>query len=273
MRVSLVVFALVVLGCGTPSKNDAGTGGGGGGITGGGTTGGGSATGGGGGSGGGGSATGGGGGGSATGGGGATGGGSATGGGGGTVDAGTPPDVTVTVGNCAMPTPCAGNLQGTWFYTQACGDAPLADFKQTCSSVTLISSNSVLSGRVDFVGVNVTRHVETTFDTTVNLPAQCTTGVGLSCSSVQGLLRQSVPTATCVSGMAGRSGCDCNVTGTGGLDEAGTFVNDGGVLTITTPNKTRTFDTCLSGGTMLQVRETTSGLSGTERGTSGLTKQ
>jgi hypothetical protein len=109
----------------------------------------------------------------------------------------------------------------------------------------------------------------------VNLPAQCTTGVGLSCSSVQGLLRQSVPTATCVAGASGRTGCDCNVTGTGGLDEAGTFVADGGVLTITTPNKTRTFDTCVSTGisTTMQVRETTSGLSGTERGTSGLTKR
>jgi hypothetical protein len=270
MRAPLLsLTALLALACGTPSKSDGGTGGGtgGGAATGGGTTGGGGATGGG--------ATGGGvTGGGATGG-GVTGGG-ATGGGGGPVDAGNPPSVNVMVGNCAMVTPCQGPLQGTWFYTQACGDDPLADFKQTCSSVTLVSSNSVLSGRVDFVGTTVTRVVSTTFDTTVNLPAACTTSVGLSCSAVQSLLRMTVSTATCVAGAAGRTGCDCNVTGAGSLNESGTFVADRGVVTITTPNRTRTFDTCVlvsgSGATM-QVRETTAGLPGTERGTSGLTRQ
>lgn len=172
-----------------------------------------------------------------------------------------------------MPTPCPGAVQGTWFYTQACGDDPLADFRQFCSTVTLVSSNSTLSGRVDFVGNTVTRQVSTTFDTTVNLPTGCSS---IGCSAVQSLLRQSVPTASCVTAAMGRTGCDCNVTGTGTLDEAGTFVADGGVLTIVTPNKTRTFDTCVlasGSGTTMQVRETTAGLSGTERGTSTLTKQ
>jgi hypothetical protein len=172
-----------------------------------------------------------------------------------------------------MPTRCAGNLQGTWFYTQACGDDPLADFRQLCSSVTLVSSNSTLAGRVDFAGANVARQVTTSFNTTVNLPTAC---ASIGCSSIQSLLRQSVPTATCTSAASPRTGCDCTVTGTGSLDESGTFTNDGGMLTIVTPNKTRTFDTCVvvsgSGATM-QVRETTSGLSGTERGTSGLTRQ
>lgn len=195
------------------------------------------------------------------------------GGGGGTVDAGQPPNVNVTVGNCAMPTPCAGNVQGTWFYTQACGDDPLADMRQFCSSVTLVNSTSTLSGRVDFAAVNVTRQVTTTFDTTVNLPTAC---ASIGCSAVQSLLRMSVPTASCVNAAMGRTGCDCNVTGMGSLNETGTFVNDGGVITITTPNKTRTFDTCVlssGSGTTMQVRETTSGLSGTERGTSTLTRQ
>lgn len=167
-----------------------------------------------------------------------------------------------------MVTPCSGQLQGAWFYTAACGDDPLADFRQLCSSVTLVSSASTLSGQLDFVGGNAFRRVTTNFNTTVNLPAAC---ASLGCATIQSLLQQSVPTASCVTATSGRTGCDCTVSGSSRLDEAGTFTVDAGVVTVTTAQRTRTFDTCVVGGS-LQVRETTAGLSGTERGTSTLTR-
>jgi hypothetical protein len=164
-------------------------------------------------------------------------------------------------------TPCASNLQGTWLYQTACGDDPLADFRQFCASVTLVSSSSTLSGRIDFVASAVARRVTTSFNTSVNLPTSC---ASVGCSTIQSLLQQSVPTATCVTAAGGRTGCDCTVSGSSTLDEAGTFTADGGVVTVTTAQRTRTFDTCVAGGT-LQVRETTANLPGTEKGTSTLT--
>jgi hypothetical protein len=63
------------------------------------------------------------------------------------------------------------------------------------------------------------------------------------------------------------------VSGSNTLDEAGTFTVDAGVLTTITPSKTRTFDTCVTAGDMLLVRETTSGLAGTEKGSSSLSRR
>lgn len=184
-------------------------------------------------------------------------------------DAGTPANVSVTTGSCAMVTPCSGALDGTWFYTAACADDPLADFRQACASVTTVSNTSTLAGRLDFVGAQVRRQVTTMYATTVNLPASC---ASLGCSTVQSILRTTVPSATCATAGSGRTGCDCSLSGSSTLTELGTYSASGGVVTITTPNKTRTFDTCVT-GTSLQTRETTAGMSGTERGTTTLTKQ
>jgi hypothetical protein len=184
-------------------------------------------------------------------------------------DAGTPTSVSVTTGSCAMVTPCAGALEGTWFITAACADDPLADFRQACSSVTTVSNTSTLTGRLDFVGAQFNREVATTYATTVNLPAAC---ASLGCSTVQSILRTTVPTATCTTAGSGRTGCDCSLSGSATFSERGTWTSTGGVVTLISPNKTRTFDTCEAAAS-LKMRETTSGLTGTERGTTTLTKQ
>ncbi len=184
-------------------------------------------------------------------------------------DAGTPGMVSVTTGSCATVTPCAGALAGTWFYTAACADDPLADFRSLCSSVSTVSSTSSLAGRVDFLGTAVVRHVTTNFLTTINLPTSC---ASLGCSTIQTLLRQSVPTAACVTAASPRTGCDCTVSGASTFDETGTWTSAGGVVTVVAPNKTRTFNTCVTGASLV-LRETTSSLTGTEKGSTTLTKQ
>jgi hypothetical protein len=168
-----------------------------------------------------------------------------------------------------MVTPCAGSPVGTWFYTQACVDDPLGDFRQLCAGVTTVSSNSTLSGRVDFTATTVRRQVSTTFATTVNLPASC---ASLGCSTIQSVLRQTAPNATCVSATNG--GCDCSISGSSTLDEQGTYTDRNGTITVnvTSPTAmTRTFDTCITGGAMA-LRES-SATSATSKGTTTVTRQ
>jgi hypothetical protein len=168
-----------------------------------------------------------------------------------------------------MVTPCTGTLEGTWFYSTACGDDPLADMRQYCSSVSTVSSTSSLSGRLDFTGTHVSRQVTTTYLTTVNLPSSC---ASFGCSTIEAALQNSIPTASCSSAGGARTGCDCTVSGTSTLSEAGTWTSSGGVLTVVTPSLTRTFDSCVTAGAVpsLQLRETTSSLTGTEQGTTTL---
>lgn len=172
-----------------------------------------------------------------------------------------------------MVTPCASTLSGTWFYSTACADDPLADFRTYCSSVTTVSSTSTLSGRIDFLGANVSRQVHTVYATTVNLPNECLL-FGATCSQVQAVLQNTVPNALCMTATSPRSGCDCSVSGTNSLNETGTWTADGGVVTVVTPSKTRTFNTCVvQTGSVLQLRETTSSLTGTEKGSTTLNKR
>jgi hypothetical protein len=144
--------------------------------------------------------------------------------------------------------------------------------------MTTVNSTSTLSGRIDFLGATVVRQVTSAYNTTVNLPTACTV-VGtfpLPCSSIQTALRQAVPTATCTAAATSRTGCDCTVAGTSTLDETGTYTADGGVVTVVvSPSVTRTFDTCVTPGALptLSVRETTSTLTATERGTTRLIKK
>jgi hypothetical protein len=284
MRALFLGLMAISVSCGAPpcsgtSCVDAGTGtGGGSAATGGGSaaTGGGSAA-----TGGGSAATGGGsaatGGGSAATGGGsaATGGGSAgtgggngaTGGGGGFMlpDAGTPPSVSVTTGSCMTVTPCAGTLTGTWFYTAACADDPLADIKGLCPTVSTITSTSTLTGRLDFSGTSVIRQVNSSYAMTINVPDSCVMNVG--CATIQTVL----PNATCSAATGPRTGCDCQVSGTSMLNESGSYTAAAGVVTLTLPSKTRTFNTCVTGSTLV-TRETTNGLTSPERGTTTLTR-
>ncbi|MEW6435168.1 MAG: hypothetical protein AB1730_27015, partial [Myxococcota bacterium] len=200
--------------------------------------------------------------------GGGTGGGADGGTGGGTADAGGPPTVTVSTGNCGMVTPCAGNLVGTWYYTAACADDPLADFRSLCPGITSVSSNSQLSGRVDFTATTVTRTVTTTYTSTVHLPASC---ASIGCAAIQSLLQNTAPGATCV---AAGSGCNCTLSGSSTLNESGTWTESNGVITVTTSSTRRTFDGCVTAGApdTLQLRETST-TSNTEKGTTTLTRQ
>jgi hypothetical protein len=179
--------------------------------------------------------------------------------------------VNVSAGSCQSVVPCSGDLVGTWFYSVACADDPLADVRKSCAGITTVSSSSKLSGRLDFTATTVTRVVDTTYATTVNLPTSCNTQVG--CSVIAKVLQQSVPTASCMAATNG--GCDCSLSGSSNLTESGTWTNAAGVLTITTPTKTRTFDSCVMSGiapTSLRLRETST-TSGTELGTTTLLKQ
>ncbi|MEW5738592.1 MAG: hypothetical protein AB1938_06675 [Myxococcota bacterium] len=183
------------------------------------------------------------------------------GGGGGTV-------VTVTTGNCGTVQACSGNLIGTWFYTQACADDPLADYRQYCQTISTVSSNTTLSGEITFTNGTFTRRVTTNFTTTVNLPAAC---AALGCSAIESLLRNTVPTATCV---AAGQGCNCTLTGSSTLNESGTYTVQGGVITTTTSGGMgRRFDSCVSAspnGDVLKLRESTA--APVERGTTTLMK-
>ena len=270
-RAAVVALALTTA-CGSePSKVDAGRGGGAA-VGGGSALGGGSSAAGGGTAVGGGAAVGGGeaagGGSAAVGGGFAIGGGSAGTGGGHSnseFDAGVPPLISGTVGNCPALSPCSGPLWGTWFYTAACADDPLADYRALCSGITLVSSTGSLSGRLDFSDAGVTRQVTSSATSTVNLPSTC---VPLGCAVAQSTLRNSVPTATCVN--AAMNSCNCTLSSMTVLDERGTYTVDAGILTVSTANKTRVFASCVNGSSML-LRETTTGLSGVEKGTTTLT--
>lgn len=169
-----------------------------------------------------------------------------------------------------MVTPCASSLEGTWFYETACADDPLADLRSACASISMVSSTSTLAGRIDFVGTSVARQVQGSFSATVNLPQSCATR---GCAAIQVVLRLAVPGATCVGAAAARTGCDCTFTTTSALNENGTWSADGGVVSVVTPSKTRTFDTCVGSGTTLSLRETTPSLPATEKGTTSLTKR
>ena len=243
------------------SSGGGGTGGGGsGGGTGGGSTGGGT----------GGGSNGGGTGGGSTGGGtggGTTGGGTGGAGGGtGGGSTGTPPNVNVTLGNCGMVTPCAGNLVGTWFYTTACNDDPLADFRQYCPTLSTTTNNTTLSGRIDFGTTSVTRTVTTNYSSVVNVPASCNT---LGCSTIQSLFPVG---STCV---ASGGGCNCTISGNSTFNETGTWTTNNGVITVVTPNTTRTFNSCVavSTSTTMLLRENGAAVPATELGTTLLTKQ
>jgi len=103
----------------------------------------------------------------------------------------------------------------------------------------------------------------------VNLPASC---ASLGCATIESLLQSSAPGATCV---AAGSGCDCTLSGSSTLNESGTWTEANGVITVTTSTTTRTFDGCVTPGSpdTLQLRETTSTLGNTEKGTTTLTRQ
>lgn len=192
-----------------------------------------------------------------------------TGGGGGTgltIDAGTPPTVTVSSGSCQMVTPCSGNLVGTWHYTGACVDDPLSDVRTLCPSISVVNSTSTLTGFAVFSATALTRQVSTTYTTTINLPASC---AALGCATIESFLRASVPTATCT---AAGAGCNCTLSGSSTLNETGSYTVSNGVVTETTGSTVRTFDACVTNGTSLRLRES-SATAGTERGTSTLTKQ
>ncbi|MCC6337411.1 MAG: hypothetical protein IT380_25865 [Myxococcales bacterium] len=166
-----------------------------------------------------------------------------------------------------MVTPCAGNLGGTWFYTAACADDPLADYRQLCPTISTVSSNTTLSGQVTFTAASVTRTVTTTFTTTVNLPASC---ASLGCSAIEQLLRNTVPTATCA---AAGQGCNCTLAGSSTFNESGTYTSQNGVISITAGSTTRTFDSCVQGSgnsAVLELRERTT--NATEQGTTQLMK-
>ena len=183
------------------------------------------------------------------------------GGGGGTV-------VTVTTGSCGMVTPCPGNLVGTWFYTAACADDPLADYRSLCPGITTVSSNSMLSGQLDITATTVTRQVTTNYTTTINLPASC---ASLGCPTIESLLRQTVPTATCA---VATSGCDCTLSGSSTLNETGTYTQAASGVVTVNGTTTRTFDACVTGSGLsqqLKLRET-SATSATEKGTTTLMK-
>jgi hypothetical protein len=185
--------------------------------------------------------------------------------------------VNITTGSCAQVTACSGALAGTWFYSEACADDPLASVRQYCATMTTVSSTSTLAGRIDFIGSTVVRQVTSGYNSTVNLPTACTvvSGFPVTCPTIQAVLRNGVPTATCATAAGSRTGCDCTVSGASTLNETGTYTSDGGVLTVVTPSTTRTFDTCVTPGAVpsLSVREMTSTLSATERGTTRLIKK
>jgi hypothetical protein len=199
-------------------------------------------------------------------------GGSGGSGGGAAADAGPPPQVTVTRGSCTMVTPCQTALNGTWFYTQACVDNPIADYTQYCPAMTVTAFSSTLSGRVDINSSAWNRTVSTTYSTTVLLPSSCSVG---SCATMESLLQSSSPGATCVaSGSAGA--CSCTLSGTSTSVESGTVSQAAGALTVTPNGGTvRTYDACAqssSPGTLL-LRETTAAAPSTEKGTTTLTRQ
>ena len=179
---------------------------------------------------------------------------------------GTPPNVNVTIGSCSMVSPCTGALVGTWFYTAACTDDPLADYRGVCPTISTTMNNTTLSGRVDFTASSVTRSITTTYSSVVNIPASCNT---LGCATIQSILPAG---ATCV---AAGGGCDCTLSGNSTFNETGTWTSANGVITVTTPNTTRTFNSCVTvaGTTTMQLRENGTTVPATERGTTTLTKQ
>lgn len=200
--------------------------------------------------------------------GGGTGGGGAGGGvtGGGTGGGGVPPSVNVTIGSCSMVSPCNGTLPGTWFYTAACTDDPLVDYRGICPTISTTTNNTTLSGRIDFTASSVTRSVTTTYSSVVNIPTSCNT---LGCATIQSIL----PAGT--SCVAAGGGCDCTISGNSTFNETGTWTSANGVITVTTPTTTRTFDSCVTvaGTTTMQLRENGTTVPATERGTTTLTKQ
>lgn len=186
----------------------------------------------------------------------------------GNIDAGPPPVINVASGSCAAVSPCASSIVGTWYYTQACVDDPLGDLRQLCADVSVVTSNTTLSGRIDITSTHMTRKVSTEYTTTVNIPSRCSS---IGCSGVESILKQTVPSVNCTQADAG---CDCTLSGASTLEESGAYGESGGVLKFDAGTQVRTFNLCVSGvskPTML-LRET-SAKTATEQGSVTLTKQ
>jgi hypothetical protein len=107
----------------------------------------------------------------------------------------------------------------------------------------------------------------------ITVPASCTQGGLLSCSSIATLIGSYVPGATCTGGILG-SGCTCNATIVQTTNDSSPYSTAGGVLTISGAT-TQTYDYCVTtiggGATQMQYLETTA--NPRETGTGTLIKQ
>jgi hypothetical protein len=169
----------------------------------------------------------------------------------------TEPQVTIDIpigSSCAALTACGGSPAGVWHYASVCMDNPFAPVAQACPSFTTTAASGTAQGCVDFsLGSSgeVYRDLNWSVSGTIHLPASCVPG---SCAQAQTALATYVPGATCSNATAG--GCDCSVSASGTALGSTDFTVAGNSLDVT--NDTRTFDLCVSPGTSLSYRETTS---------------
>jgi hypothetical protein len=178
--------------------------------------------------------------------------------------------------SCAGPTPCGGDLVGTWKYSGYCQDVVIPQQALNLCSTLTATATGTLVGTTVFTGgavKTVTRNAVNVINAVITVPASCTQGGLLSCSAIATLISNQIPGATCTGGVLG-SGCTCFATIVQTTNDSAPYSTANGVLTIS-GSTTQTYNYCVTtisgGATQLQYLETTP--NPRETGTGTLIKQ
>jgi hypothetical protein len=120
--------------------------------------------------------------------------------------------ISITLGSCPDPTPCGGDVTGTWDLTAGCIDDPLATAKSVCPALVVNTQVATASGSVTFANGIVARNYVTHYGMDITIPTSCLQGA--SCAQAQTLYQAYIPNTTCSTVTAG---CEC----TGSVDTTG----------------------------------------------------
>ena len=145
---------------------------------------------------------------------------------------------------CPAFSACGGSIEGTtWDYSSGCVDDPFGQAKQFCPSLQVQNPMGSGSGTLSFTGGKVTRKAKITTSATLVIPPACTMGV-IPCSTIQAQLANVGVKGTCT-GSGGT--CNCAVTKTDDIDEAGQYAVVGNTVVVNGSNE---YDFCVQGGKM-----------------------
>jgi hypothetical protein len=173
------------------------------------------------------------------------------------------PTIDLTFASCPADPTCGGTIaDGMYYYTTGCIPDPWAQAKQGCQALTVSNQKGSVKGCVTFAGGVVTRDVQSSYSATLNVPTSCL--LGGTCTQLQNLLQNYLPTATCT---ASTGGCTCDVSASYAGTGAGAYTTSNNQIVTSTNNH---YDYCIT-GTGMDVQWKSG--PNTEPGVYSLTKQ